>query len=43
MCQSVFKNMEEKKRKEEFTRLFVAVISNSVKNAVNPVNEKKRA
>lgn len=28
MCENIFKNQEEKKRKEDFTRLFVALASN---------------
>lgn len=33
MCESVFKNQEEKKRKEDFTRLFVALVNNAASEA----------
>lgn len=31
MCQNIFKNTEAKQRKEAFTRLFVTLAANSVK------------
>ncbi len=43
MCQNVFKSNEEKKRKEDFTRLFVAVVSNALKEKVVLGSEKKQS
>ena len=43
MCQNVFKNEEEKKRKEDFTKLFVSIVSNSQKEKICSVNIKKQA
>lgn len=31
MCQNIFKNQEEKKRKDEFNRLFAALVTSSMK------------
>ena len=28
MCENIFKNSEEKKRREDFTRLFVKLVAN---------------
>lgn len=42
MCQNIFKNQEEKKRKEEFNRLFAALVTNNLKTtAVNKVKAEK--
>ena len=40
MCKNVFKNQEEKKRKEDFTRLFARLISDSVK--AGPILERQK-
>lgn len=41
MCESIFKNQEEKKRKDEFTRLFASLVtSNVVKHSKAQKKEK---
>ena len=42
MCQNVFINAEEKKRKEVFTKLFAEVVSNALKDKVILVEKKQR-
>lgn len=46
MCESVFKNQEEKKRREDFTRLFVSLVSNAAEQqiiALKPAKAVKKA
>lgn len=42
MCENIFKNQEEKKRKEEFTRLFAILASNNATKLAKD-NQKKKA
>ncbi len=43
MCKNVFKSQDKSKRKEEFTRLFAVLISNSQKNTCILVDNRKKA
>ncbi len=40
MCENIFKNQEEKKRREDFTKLFTSLVTNATLNSV--VMSKKR-
>lgn len=41
MCENIFINQEEKKRKEEFSRLFAILVSNNASKSVQPKDSRK--
>ncbi len=41
MCESVFKNQDEEKRREDFTRLFVSLVSNTAAQQIMALKPAK--